>query len=405
MKWMGLVIAMFMLGCPAPHGPAIPALPSKGGPAWVEVTSPHFIVWTDSSEARGRVLAQQMEDYRRIVVGVLFAGGEPNSPPTLVLALRDAEEVGAYVPKQFIAYASGGGPLRQPVIILAADTSDDNNHIVIHELTHAITFGVIADQPKWFAEGLAGFFETTRLRADSGVVDIGHPQDYIAARLRGPGLGPDPTAALIACDHPSCMDDMFYATTWATFSFLVSTRTEALIRYMQRLAAIAPGAPARASELAAWNEVFPDLPPAQLDQALATWLHSGKQLLIHYPFKSEQVVAAARPLGDTDALAARAIMQWIFAPTGAETRTAVDAALAADRTQVLVRLIDMQIMGSIEVDDARAVAIAHPNDWRAWLLVGSAVRTGPEAREAHDKLCALIGTDHPIGMPRELCSR
>jgi hypothetical protein len=402
-RFVGLVAVLcFVVGCPPPHGPAVPPLPSKGGPPWVEVTSPHFVIWTDSSEARGRVLAQQMEDYRRIVVGVLFANGEPKAPPTLVLALRDAEEVGAYVPKEFIAYASGGGTLFQPVIVIAADTDEADNHIFVHELTHAISFGVIPQQPKWFAEGLAGFFETVRSRPGSNAVEIGRPLDYIVARLRA--HRPTPTEMVLACDQPRCMGDMYYATTWATFAFLASTRTTKLFEYIQRLGAIGQDESLRAAERTAWSEVFPDLPPERLDHEVEAWFASRTGIVIRYPIKSEKVVARARPLTDGDALAARGILRWLFTPDALETRAELDAALAADRTQLLARLLDTSIMGSVSVKDAREATTAHPDDWRAWWLLGRAARTGPDAIEAREKLCALVGADAPRSMPRGFCT-
>lgn len=397
-----LVMAIALVGCPPPHGPAIPALPSQGGPAWVEVVSPHFVIWTDSSEARGRVLAQQMEDFRRIIVGVLFSAGEPKAPPTLVLALRDAEEVGAYLPKEFVAYASSGGNLWQPAIIVAADTDDEDNHIFVHELTHAITFGVIHNQPKWFAEGIAGFFETVKPRPLADAVEIGRPLDYIAARLHT--YRPTATADLIACDRDACMGDMYYATTWATFAYLASTRTQALFQYIEHINVPRPGLTARAAEREAWNEVFADLPPEKLDHELAVWLTSGKNLIIRYPFKSQPVSATARPLTDADALTARAIMRWTLAPTEAGTRAEIDAAIAADKTGLLARLMETSVLGSGSVEVARATAIAHPDDWRAWWLLGRTARTGPDAREAQEKLCALVGGNPPNGMPRDFCA-
>jgi hypothetical protein len=73
----------------------------------------------------------------------------------------------------------------------------------------------------------------------------------------------------------------------------------------------------------------------------------------------------------------------------------VAAALALDRTNVLAHLVDASLLGSIAPEEARDTATAHPNDWRAWWLLGSAVRQGPEAAEALDKLCDLAESDVP----------
>ncbi len=38
---------------------------------------------------------------------------------------------------------------------------------------------------------------------------------------------------------------------------------------------------------------------------------------------------------------------------------------------------------------------AHPDDWRAWWLVVFAVRHGPEAAKALEKLCVLAANEVP----------
>lgn len=39
-------------------GAAVPPVPGKGGPAWTELTSEHFTVWTDGDRAEVRELVQ-----------------------------------------------------------------------------------------------------------------------------------------------------------------------------------------------------------------------------------------------------------------------------------------------------------------------------------------------------------
>ncbi|HEY4239901.1 MAG TPA: hypothetical protein VGM88_08800 [Kofleriaceae bacterium] len=396
-SWV-VIAALALTACPPPHGPAIPALPSKGGPAWVEVTSPHFIVWTDSSEARARVLAQQMEDYRRAILHVLFMGKDPGAPPTLVFALRDAEEVGAYLQKQFVAYAAGGGRLYQPVILVDADTPDADNSVFVHELTHAITFGVIPYQPKWFAEGLAGYFATVRPRIGGDAVEIGRPLDYVVERLR---TNPrTPTSALFACRETACMDDMFYATTWQVFAYLASVHPRFLGRYMDALAA-QTRAPDAAGERALWDATFPELPPEQLDHEVIRWWVGGSGVILKFKFQSEPVTLASRPLRDADALVVRGILRWMFEP---KARAELDVALQADPTNLLARLA-LSNIAAPRPEDAKATAAAHPDDWRAWVLVLQAERPGPDRRAAHDKICALTNNAPPrSAFPAEFCA-
>ena len=43
-----VTVAWFAAAC----GAAVPPVPGKGGPAWHELTSPHFVVWTDADGKR-----------------------------------------------------------------------------------------------------------------------------------------------------------------------------------------------------------------------------------------------------------------------------------------------------------------------------------------------------------------
>src|SRR5262245_22427870 len=59
-----------LAGCAA----AVPQVPSQGGPAWRELTSEHFTVWSDADPGRARELVREMEHLRQVIVGVAFPG-------------------------------------------------------------------------------------------------------------------------------------------------------------------------------------------------------------------------------------------------------------------------------------------------------------------------------------------
>src|SRR3954462_309241 len=105
-------------------GAAVPALPSKGGPEWVEVQSEHFTLWTDGGAGRGTELGQQMEYLHQSVVGVAFPSWD-GSGRAFAIGLRDSNELHAYIPSMFGALSvPGDNPLHVPVIMFAADTSE-----------------------------------------------------------------------------------------------------------------------------------------------------------------------------------------------------------------------------------------------------------------------------------------
>jgi hypothetical protein len=366
--------------------PAIPPLPSRGGPAWFEVKSEHFTLWTDASAVRGRELVRKMEHHRQVIMRAM--NNAPLKARSFVIALRDAREAAAYLPKEFAAVAwDARGPTRQPGIVLAADTQD-RDHVFSHELTHVISYGIIANQPHWLAEGIATYFEMAELDPGATHVTIGLPrEDHAGFLLTSPPLS---AAKLFACEEHRCMDEAFYATSWALFSFLVNEHTVQLIHYLRRL----NGLP-RDKRAELWRDAFPELPPDKLDPLLKKWLVSGMLGSPRIEVTVQDFPATERQLGDGDALAARSLLHVMFTQDSPATRADLAAALATDRTNVLARLVEVALTESIAPDDARATAAAHPDDWRAWWLVGIAVQHGPEAAEARDKLCTLATNEVP----------
>src|SRR5450432_1200973 len=199
-----------------------------------------------------------MERLREVVFGTALFGSHDLGYRTFVIALANKEEVGAYLPSQFNAYASSAGALFQPVIVVAADALDteDERRIITHELAHVISYGPIPDQPHWFAEALATFYETAEL--DGNRVDLGKPINGRAEQLRSEH--PMPLARLFACKQNACMDSLYYATAWALFTFLATEHTKELFDFMNQLA-VTP----EAEQDALWARAFPSL--ASLDTA------------------------------------------------------------------------------------------------------------------------------------------
>src|SRR4051812_32659813 len=120
---------VFVLAC----SPNLPALPSQGGEPWLEITSEHFVMWTDAPPDRGRELVNEMEQHRQIVVRAM--NNATTLKRTFVVAFRNDKELHAYV-KWFVGKAFSTGPLLQPMIVVSALTDDDREHVLTHEPTH-----------------------------------------------------------------------------------------------------------------------------------------------------------------------------------------------------------------------------------------------------------------------------
>jgi len=388
---VGVVAASLIFACRPP--PAVPALPSKGGPAWVEASSAHFTVWTDAPD-RARELVQTMERLREVVFATALFSGRVENYRTFVIALANKQEVGQYLPKEFDAYASNAGALFQPVIVVAADSLEDIDHrrILTHELTHVISYGPLPTQPTWFSEALATFYETADF--DGNRVELGRPLEGRVAMLQREHTLP--IAQMLACKVHSCMDHRFYANVWALFTFLATEHATELIDYMHQLATT----PADQQD-ALWARAFPTLASLDAaDHAFHAWIAHGHILVRQYTVQHGTWDVTIKPLTDADGLAARGTARFIIDPRTLPTD--ITDAIVADPNEVVARLIQSRASGGIPIDAARTLAAAHPDDWRSWFLLMRALRDGPEAHEAFVTACDLIAKNAVV-VPLEFC--
>jgi len=386
-----LRLLVFLVGC----GAAVPALPSKGGPAWLELQSEHFTLWTDASRDRGRELIQEMEDLRQIVVGIGFPGAS-GAGRSFVLALRDDDEVAAFMPGEFAAMASpAANYIRQPMILLAADSKRDPNQVVTaHELTHTISQSVIRNQPRWFAEGLAKYFETIEIDRRAGTADLGRAPTHRGQPIVMVSLMP--LDKMFACGDLSCTDAHFYASAWALFTFLTNRANDDLVAYEHKLNEVDD--PERA-----WRETFGQVPLSQLEMEMRQWLAHGTHKVLHYIVQLRHWPTQERTLRDEDVYAARALARLQFQERRDEANALAEAALAIDKNHVLARVVLNEIAGTTDAGVARALAMAHPEDWRSWWLLATALKQGEEAAQARHAACELIAKNPAIVPPWQPC--
>ena len=405
-----LAVATALAACAA----ALPAVPSKGGPAWRELTSEHFTVWTDADPADARDLVREMERFRQVIIGAAF----PSVPTTgriLAILLRNDEELTLLsIPGTARAFARpAASPLWQPMVVLSANRERADSTLP-HELTHVISFGVIHHQPRWLSEGLAEFFETVQLDSDAATADVGLAPKALreraqAARVR-PMLRFIPVAELLAWKAISAHEEHQYASAWGLITFLINTHPQELVQYM-RLVEIRGKSReivSAADETALWREAFPSLPLADVDAQLEQWLLHGSHLVTHFKIKRRTWPVAERALGDADAYAIRGMLLGLVVKHPVQAQENLAAAIAADPTNVLARLITAALDNKLmTTDEARALAAAHRTDWRAaWLAALAITRADGDAEEVRAlcvHACSLIAHNPALVAPSELC--
>lgn len=281
-----------------------------------------------------------------------------------------------------------------PVIVFAGDTNEHDGHVITHELTHVISHVEIHRQPVWFAEGIAQFFETVRLDPDKALVDVGEPLENQVAQVRGLPLVQGPR--LFACTTTTCRDAAFYMTSSLLFTYLENTHPNQLLGFEDQLAA-------NEDPTRAWLASFPDLPLDAIDRTVHAWAIEGSHRIWHFKVQLAQPRLAQRFLTDPEVLGVRALLAYSFDARSAATQHAVDTALAADRNNILARLVASHRAKQVSLPDARAAAQAHPEDWRAWWLVLEAHATGDEAKIARAHACTAAAQNAANMVPAKLC--
>jgi len=132
-------------------------VPSRGGRAWHELESAHFVLRTDLDPARA---VETLELLEQLLHAYLVVGWNAKGWPKRlsIVILRNPDDVHHFLPRYDGVYVS-----QRPWPRLALSPwryGPDGLSTVKHELTHHIAYAAIPNQPPWFAEGTASFFET-----------------------------------------------------------------------------------------------------------------------------------------------------------------------------------------------------------------------------------------------------
>ncbi len=385
MRWAA-ALAVVLIGMTAMIGCAtVPELPSKGGAPWRELKSQRITLWTNVSSERAAELFQQIEQRRQIIARAMNRAEQ--LAPIFVIALRSTSEVKAFIADLADAVAwNQRNPTFWPGVLVAADYSKENEAILFnHELAHAISYSIIPEQPPWLAEGLASYFEMASL--EGSTAQIGIPRAEMVHAAAKPSLMR--MKDLMACMTPECRTSSLYLTGWALLSYLINTDLERFNKYLQRLSELPVEAHARV-----WRETFPELSYDELDEKLFWWLKSGSLALPRIKVQVSAARFTERALGDADVLAARGLL-YMFFGTEQDARTAVNASLALDRTNLLAGLLTPLLKIPFSLDDARKLVVAHPDDWRALVPLAKELPPGIEANEVNARVCVSIRVAYP----------
>ena len=250
------------------------ALQAEFGNGFKVVRTPHYLIVTNAGPDYGEWCGQLFE---RLHIGFQkfwkdrLPGLEAPDRPLVAIAFATQKEyqdfqvtdaggvVGAAQgyfssrTNRMVLYdqsANGSGQHRTAADIQKQALRNPGNiATVIHEAVHQLSFNIglqtrYADNPVWFSEGLAMYFETPDLEARSGWRTIGQINPVRLDRYRTlTKQRPPEIRSLLATDDrfrdPQLAIDA-YAEAWALHFFLLRTQKEKYNSYLQQLAAKPP---------------------------------------------------------------------------------------------------------------------------------------------------------------------
>ncbi|MFO0584682.1 MAG: hypothetical protein U0229_20615 [Anaeromyxobacter sp.] len=382
-----LAVAALAAAAPAPAGAVVDPFvcPARGGPAWRELTSPHFRLLTDVDPERARRIARDLEDVRATLARFMFGSAPAPEGRVRVIAFAERAQFDAHSPAGAAGWFTWSAGER--TVLVPAALAEDSRELLAHELTHDLLDRVFARQPRWFSEGVATFLQSAGRRDEPlfGARPAGMARWLTP--FRG-GLGP----LLLARGR---LDGAQYALSYALVHHLVTEQGPAFADLQARFA--------RGEDpLRAWITVFPrwnpfdDAAGRDLDRAVGQHFLPGVKVM-RAPRREGRYAVEERPLSSGEVHALRlaipATSHEARLDLTRELRAEAEEALREDPGLVLALgvLADLDPARLPELA-ARAVK-AHPEDALAWRLQARASTEPAAAEAAHRKAVALAPED------------
>jgi tetratricopeptide (TPR) repeat protein len=303
---------------------------------WLQVTSPHFTVITDSSDKQARHILDQFERMRWLFQ-TLFPKLKVDPPlPIVVIAVKSQKGFQALEPAAYLAKGQlnlAGLFLRTPdknYVLLRLDAEDEHPFAAIyHEYTH-LQFSDDAEwMPLWLNEGCAEFIQNTEIRNKD--VLLGEPSADDILFLRQNRLLPLATLFKVDHDSPYYHDEqkgsVFYAESWALTHYLeVTDREKGTHRLPDYVALVRQ----HQDPLAAAQTAFGDLKNLQADLENYIRASSYKQFVVSSAAAPiDESNYQSKPLSQSQADAIRADV-LVYVQRKQDAQSLLDAVLKAD---------------------------------------------------------------------------
>jgi len=273
------------------------AIPVSADSRWTMVRTPGVTVIGDQSASRLRDVANQIEQFRTVVGGLITNAGRPLSLPTIVYVFGSRNEMTQYVPmfngKPIELAGFFQGDIDANLIVVSLDGFEKDASVVYHEYTHMLLRNAVRSPSTWLSEGLAEFYGSYGIEPGGKVALIGRPVGGHVMLLRDSYL---PLAELIAVDNSSPMYNegskrsIFYAQSWALMQYAMTQMPDGGAAINRYATAISEGqAPADA-----FQSGF-GAAPAEFDKQLRVFVRQQKMNAIRFEFTERIAGATTQP--------------------------------------------------------------------------------------------------------------
>jgi tetratricopeptide (TPR) repeat protein len=406
---MRLALALTAILIAAPASAAFKC-PARGGNAWREFRTEHFLLDTDLPSERAGVLLNQLETLHAMELQALVGEAVEIPGHLRVVAFADPGDFTELAGSRYI-----GGYFRVtgygPAIVFPVEHFEANREIVAHELAHYLSRFLFPLQPLWFAEGLAEFVQTVAAPPQQNVAQLGSHIIRGQRALNG-GVGllssdhmrgfevdsrAVPSSELLAWrgGEDASSPGRLHLWSWLLYHYLWNHHGKALSDYQKRLSD--GDEPA-----AAWRAALPQFDPAKpaslaaLDRALDQYRRSGR--FSFYTVKAEVTPKyTVAPLSSARVHLVRLAVRgaWPTSKTDADElrRAELDEALLEDPGDAGALGWRLGIDEKPDVERLRKALSARPGDGWGWNALGNRLPPGKEKEEAYRKAAALNPED------------
>ncbi|HYV65746.1 MAG TPA: hypothetical protein VE964_05860, partial [Myxococcales bacterium] len=377
--------------------------PAKGGSEWREYRSKHFVVQSDAGRFTIELLVKELEHVHALELQALV-GEQVEIPGHLrVIAFADPglfwDVAGNRETDGFFKYSG----MREPMIVLPIVGLETSPETIAHEIAHHLSTFFFLRQPRWFSEGLAEFLQTVAIVRTESSTPIGsHIRQGERSGGRAAGMVPRnmsfavqetsyvPLQQLLRWEGEldAAEAAKYHLASWVLYHWLWNKRSKQLTAFQQRLMN-------GEEPSAALRMEIPELDPgnratlAKVDDELQEYRRSGRYVSYRVSAASNGSFSDAGPVGSGDVH--MLMLDVGYRKTDKDGLADVDEALAEDATEPMAISVRAAADKSSPVAALRKSVAARPGDWRAWLLLGSALEgaAADEKEAAFRKAVAL----------------